>query len=116
MTIFQIAAVLFALLMLYVVSIHGRKKTLSLMEVSLWSSMWVLFIVMALFPNLLLGIAHTLTFSRVFDLLLVMALMILTLLIFMSYFAQKEATKRLEHLVRQLAITSALTKTKKVGS
>jgi len=106
MTIFQIIASLFAFFMIYVVSVHAKKKTLSFPETSFWYSLWVLFIVIALFPNLLLGITDTLKFARVFDLLVVMALMVLTVVIFLSYFAQKEAQRKLEEFVRADAIKS----------
>jgi hypothetical protein len=104
MSIFQIAASLFALFMIYVVSIHKNKTKLSSLEVSFWYAMWVLFIVISLFPNLLLGIAQTLNFSRVFDLLLVLALMVLTSIVVLSYFVQKENQKKLEEFVRKQAI------------
>lgn len=103
MSIFQIAATLFALFMIYVVSIH-RRHILNRIEVFCWYSLWVLFIIFALFPNLLLGITDTLHFSRVFDLLLVGALMVLTVIIVMSYFAQKENTRKIEEVVRKMAL------------
>jgi hypothetical protein len=112
MTIFQILAAIFALWMMYVVSIHGKKKTLTFGEVVFWITIWVLFVIIAIFPNLLLGIAHTLKFGRVFDLLVVGALMILNILVFASYFTQKESQRRLEDLVRQLAIAERTTKKK----
>jgi hypothetical protein len=114
MTIFQLVALLFALFMMYVVSIHYKKKTLSLMEVSWWYSIWFIFVVISLFPNLLLGVVHALNFARVFDLLVVAALMVLSILVFVNYFAQKEANRKLEKYVRQDAIRSAQLKTKKV--
>ena len=40
MSIFQVIALLFALLMMYVVNIHRRKLRLSLIEVAFWFSMW----------------------------------------------------------------------------
>lgn len=104
MSIFQIGATLFALFMIYVVTIHKNKTKLSKVEVSFWYAMWMLFIVIALFPNLLLGITHTLHFQRVFDLLLVLALMVLTVLVVLSYFTQKENQKKLEDFVRKQAI------------
>lgn len=104
MSIFQIGATLFALFMMYVVSIHKKKTKLSVMEVGFWYSMWSVFIVIAIFPNLLLGISHTLHFQRVFDLLLVLALMILTAIVVLSYFTQKENQKKLEEFVRKQAI------------
>lgn len=104
MSIFQIGATLFALFMMYVVSIHKKKAKISLVEVSFWYSMWLAFIVIAVFPNLLLGISNTLSFQRVFDLLLVVALMVLTVIVVMSYFTQKENQRKLEEFVRKQAI------------
>ena len=104
MSIFQIAATLFALFMMYVVSIHKAKSKLSTIEVSFWYGMWVLFIVISLFPNLLLGITGVLRFQRVFDLLLVIALMILTVLVVLNYFVQRENQKKLEDFIRKQAI------------
>lgn len=103
MTIFQVVALLFALFMMYVTSIHGKKRNLSVIEVSLWLSTWGLFIIIALFPNVLLGITGVLRFSRVFDLLVVVALMVLSVLVFFSYFALKGLHRKVEVLVRELA-------------
>ncbi|GIK83883.1 MAG: hypothetical protein BroJett025_05050 [Patescibacteria group bacterium] len=104
MSIFQIGATLFALFMMYVVSIHKNKSKLSLIEMSFWYSMWGLFVIIALFPDLLTGITQRLSFQRVFDLLLVLALMVLTVLVVLSYFMQKENQKKLEEFVRKQAI------------
>ena len=104
MSIFQIGATLFAFFMMYVVTIHKNKTKLSKVEVSFWYAMWALFIVISLFPNLLLGITQRLNFSRVFDLLLVLALMVLTVIVVLSYFIQKENQKKLEEFVRKQAI------------
>ena len=111
MSIFQIGATLFALFMMYVVSIHRRKAKISLIEVSFWYSMWAIFILIALFPDLLLGISQTLHFQRVFDLLLVLALMVLTIIIMLSYFTQRENQKKLEKFVRKQALDEQNKKT-----
>ena len=115
MTIFQIVALLFALFMIYVVSIHIKKQTLSVMETSFWCTTWIMFAIVALFPDLLLGIMGALRFARVFDLLLVIALMVLTVVIFMSYFAQKDMKRKLEDFVREQAIQETVVKNKPRG-
>lgn len=107
MSIFQIGAVFFALFMLYVVSIHKRKSALSFIEVSFWYSTWLIFIIIAIFPNLLLGISDALSFARVFDLLIVVAFMILTVVLITSYLKQREITQKLETFIRQQAIEHA---------
>lgn len=106
MSFFQIIATLFALFMMYVVSIHAKKRTLSLIEASFWYTIWIFFIIITMFPFLLTDIAGALRFSRVFDLLVVVALMVISFLIITSYFRQKETEKKLENLVRRMAIES----------
>ncbi|NCN82805.1 MAG: DUF2304 domain-containing protein [Candidatus Pacebacteria bacterium] len=107
MSLFQLIALLFALFMLYVVNIHRRKLRLSRIEQAGWYSLWVGFVIIALFPNLLLGITDLVSFSRVFDLLIVAALMILTTLVVTNYFLQRENNRKLEEIVRQFALKDA---------
>ncbi len=109
MSVFQVGSVLFALFMLYVVSVHSKKKTFSQTEASFWYSLWTFFIVIALFPDLLLGISDLLHFARVFDLLIVAALMVLSVVVFLSYFNQKDSSKKIEELVRKRAIHASKT-------
>lgn len=104
MSVFQIIAILFALLMMYVISIHRRKARLSTVETSIWFSLWFIFVVIAVFPNLLLGIVGLLRFDRVFDLLVVLALMVITWLVVSSYLMQKENMRKIEDIVRKQAI------------
>lgn len=107
MSIFQVLAVFFALFMLYVLGIHKKKSKLTPLEVSFWYSTWFAFIVIAIFPNLLLGISNALNFTRVFDLLVVGAMMVLTVVVIMGYFQQKENNLKLEKFVREEAIKKA---------
>lgn len=104
MSIFQFLAICFAIFMSYVVSIQAKKQILSQIEASFWFSVWGLFIIFAAFPELLLDLTDFLRFSRVFDLLVVLAFMVLTLMIFSSYFQQKSLTKKLERFIRADAI------------
>jgi hypothetical protein len=104
MSIFQIGATLFALFMIYWVRSNQKRSNLSIVEASLWYSIWSIFIVLALFPNLLLGIVSALHFARVFDLLIVLTFMILVILIFYIYVKNKKLEKKLEELVRKITI------------
>ena len=104
MNIFQIIAILFALFMMYSVTLYGKKKLLSGVETSFWVATWSFFIVIAVFPELLIGISRSLNFARVFDLLIVGALMVLTVLTFFNYIRHKKLESKLEQLVRDTAI------------
>jgi len=107
MSLFQSVALLFALFMLYVVNIHRRKLRLSKIEAFGWYSLWIVFVIISLFPNLLLGITDLISFSRVFDLLVVASLMLLTTLVVTNYFLQRENNKKLETIIRQSALKDA---------
>lgn len=107
MSIFQIGATLFAILMMYVTRIHKTKLNFSKTEALAWYTLWIVFIVVALFPDLLKGITDLLNFARVFDLLLVGALMILTTIVVMTHFKQRESSKKWEEFIRQKAIEGA---------
>jgi len=104
MSIFQIIATLFALFMLYVTRTHTLKQRFSVTETLFWYSLWGVFIFSALFPDLLKGLTDSLHFSRVFDLLLVGALMILTVIVVMNYFQQRENARKWEEFIRQRVI------------
>ena len=104
MSIFQIFAITFALFMVYLVSIHRRKGILSWSESVGWSLIWLIFIVLALFPQILNGVVGLFHFARVFDLLIVMALMVITFIVIISYFNTKALNQKIELLTRQIAM------------
>jgi hypothetical protein len=70
----------------------------------MWYSLWSLFIVIALFPALVTGIATTLRFYRVFDFLVVVAFMILSVVTFNNHFSSKKMESKLEDLVRNQSL------------
>lgn len=64
MSMFQIVSLLFAIFMAYVVRIHYHRSIFSSFEASCWYSLWTLFAVLAIFPNLLQGISDYLHLDR----------------------------------------------------
>lgn len=104
MSIFQLLATLFALFMIYIVNIHKKKAALSVLEVIFWYGIWTVFIITAIFPNIFLGIAHSIRFTRVFDLLIVLAFMVLTIIIVLTYLNQKIINKKIEDYIRKIAL------------
>ena len=104
MTTFQVIALLFAIFMMYWVFSTYKRKGIRKTETVLWMGIWVGFAVVAVFPNLLMGIAGALKFARVFDLLVVIAFMVLSAMVFYMYLRMKKNEKKLEDLVREMAI------------
>lgn len=104
MSLFQLGSVLFSLVMLYIISIHKKQAALSKLELAIWGALWSAFILIVLFPQTLQGITETLKFARLFDLLVVGAFMVITILVFVSYLNIRETGRKLEQLIRDLAL------------
>lgn len=110
MSIFQLISILFATFMVYVVRVKSKKYHLPRLETWAWYSVWALFAFVAVFPGLLLGVVHTLNFGRVFDLLVVIAFMIVTSVLTYLYFAVKDLQAKLERDVRKEALSERKSK------
>lgn len=112
MSIFQVIAVIFAAFMLYVVRVKSKKYHFSGIETAGWYGVWGGFIILALFPQILLGVVGLLKFSRVFDLLVVISFMILSGILFSVYFSLKDVQHKIEFIIRREAIDALRKRTK----
>lgn len=111
MFIFQLTAVLFGAFMMYLVRIHHRKKIIDHFEYGLWIAVWGAFIFFALFPQTLQAAVQTINFTRVFDVLVVMAFAVLSVVTYLTRMNLKKLEKKLETSVREQAIAQTVSKT-----
>lgn len=109
MFLLQAISVVFALFMLYVVRIHRRKQHIDSFEYGVWCALWAVFIFLAIFPQTVQGVVQTLHIARVFDLLIVIALMIIVFLTYQNRIQHKALEKKVERLIRQRAIDEQTT-------
>ncbi len=103
-SIIQILSVIFGIFMLYVVRIHRKKGVLERNEVFFWNTLWLGFIYVAFFPQTFQGLIQRLQIARVFDLLVIIAFMIITFITFQSGIKIKNLAKKLEEMVRKKAL------------
>lgn len=104
MIILQIVSLLFGLFMIYMARIHLMKQHIQPAEFAMWASVWGVFIFLAIFPQSTTGIAQSLKIGRVFDLLIIVAMMVLIFLTFMNRIAYRRLEKKLEKIIRKNAI------------
>lgn len=104
MILLQALLLSFGLFMVYVVHIHFRKKQLSRLEYALWLIIWMCFIAASFWPSLLSGVAQRLHIARVFDLLVLVALMIIMILSFHNRLAYTQLRQKVERMVRERAL------------
>ncbi len=109
-SIIQILSVIFGLFMLYTMRVHTQKKYYSKSEAYFWTALWICFIYIALFPQTFSGVIQRLQIARVFDLLVIIAFMIVTFLAFQNRVEVRDLSGKLEKVVREKALNE---KTKK---
>jgi hypothetical protein len=103
----QILGVLFGIFMGYLSFLHLKRKEFHLGEFSFWLSLWLLFIVISIFPSALDSIVGRLNFARRLDFFIVGGFMFLIGVTFHNYSIVRRNQNRLEMVVRKLAIRNA---------
>ena len=103
----QIIAILFAIFMIYVAFLNWKRKDINGKEIFFWSALWLGFIVVTLFPDILQNITEKLFFTRVMDLLMVAAFMILAFIGFQNHVSNRRMERKIEELIRKEAVKNA---------
>jgi hypothetical protein len=100
----QLITVMFAIFMMYVAFWHYKQSNIGAQEIVFWIFIWLVFIYFAIFPRVLDPILAKLYIARAFDLLTVVAFMILAYLGFQNHVGIKDLQRRIEQLVRANAV------------
>ena len=100
----QVVGSLFAVFMIYYSFLKYKRKEFTAKEFVFWLVLWVLLIVISLFPYILDPISKKLNFARNFDLIVIAGFLFLILAIFYTYTLAKKNQKQLEAIVREISI------------
>src|SRR3989338_10758954 len=103
----QIAGVLFGLFMIYYSFLNYKRREFTAKEIFFWSAVWAVFIVIALFPNILDPIVKFGGFLRALDLLIISGFLFLIASIFYTYTIARKNQKQLETIVRDIATSKS---------
>lgn len=102
--VIQIVGFLFGLFMSYYSFLHYKRKEFTVKEFSFWLGMWVVFSIVALFPSILDPFIKPLGFFRALDFLIISGFLFLILAIFYTYTITRKNQRRIEAIVREMAI------------
>lgn len=100
----QLIALIFALIMIYFAYLHYRKGTINGLEILFWLIIWSGAIFIVLFPNIVKTFSETIAISRAFDLAVIGGFILVITIVVSSYMRTKNLEKKLEELVREVAI------------
>lgn len=100
----QILLFFFSFIMIYTLFLHWKRKEVSNFTFGIWLFVWMFFVLVALFPDILKPLVVGMKFTRVMDFGMIGAFIILTYLTFENNFKIKKNEKNLEKIIRKLAI------------
>ena len=101
----QIVGVLFGLFMFYITFLHQRRNEFTIKEGIFWFGAWCAFLVLAIFPTSMdFFISGVLDFNRRIDFFIIAGFMFLIGITFHIYTIVRKNQKRIEKIVRKVAI------------
>jgi len=106
----QIIAILFALTMIYLAILAYKRRELGKGEITSWLILWVITLVVVVFPELLRPFARTILVARVFDLMVIGGFILVIPIVGSAYLRTKKNEKKLEELVRREALKGTYSK------
>jgi hypothetical protein len=105
--VIQIIGALFGAFFLYLAFLNFKRKEFSVNEWLVWSAVALIFVVVMLIPDILNPVIRTLNIGRKMDLMIIAGFMFLTGAIFYTYRISLKNKKKLEEVVRKIAIDNA---------
>ena len=108
----QITAIIFSLVMIYFAVIHYKKGQLNGIEIFSWITIWVFAIFIVSFPEILRTYAKTFFVTRIFDLMVLGGFILVISLVSAAYLKSKRNEKKLEELIRKIALKDINKKSK----
>ena len=100
----QIGGFLFGIFMIYYSFLNYKKKSFGIKELLFWIVIWVGFMVITLFSNILDPITKSVNLARTFDLLIIAGFILIIGVVFYMYSITKKNLRQIEDIVRVLAM------------
>jgi hypothetical protein len=109
----QVLGILFALAMAYL-TVHGfKRKQTSKQGLILWSGIWLIVIILSIFPQILSGLGGKLNVTGTIDFLTIIGFAFFMVLMFYLHQKVNKMESKLETLVRTIAYKEVKEKKKK---
>ena len=100
----QILGICFGLFMMYYTFLHYKRKELLSKEYGFWIILWAVFLIVTIIPEILDPLVGALSLPRTMDFFIIVGFMFFAGVIFYTYTVVKKNQKKLEEIVRKIAI------------
>jgi hypothetical protein len=103
----QIIGLLFGLVMIYFTFLYYKRANYDKTGLVFWFLVWIGFIILASFPQIVYGVMGVLEIERTADFFYVSGFLLFTVVLFYVYNMTKKNQKQIETIVREIAIKRA---------
>ena len=100
----QILGVLFGFFMMYYTFLQHKRKEFTIKEYISWFTLWGIFVILTLFPQILDPLLKTFSIARVLDIFIIAGFLFMTFVIFYTYTIVRKNQRKIEEIVRNIAI------------
>lgn len=100
----QIIGLLFGLVMLYFTFLFYKKRAYDDKSFLIWILVWSFFLVMVIFPQTIYGLMETLEIERTVDFFVIGGFLFFSIVLFYLYVIVKKCQRRIEYLIRKIAL------------
>lgn len=106
MSAIQVAVIVFGVAMAFTTYRSYRRRDLLAPEAALWLAIWLGLIIVASFPDLLRKFVGPFQVARLLDLVIIVAILVLSLIVFSLNTRVRHNERKLVELVRRLALSA----------
>ncbi|MBN1376941.1 DUF2304 family protein [Candidatus Woesearchaeota archaeon] len=104
MEIIQVLVIIFAVYLIVKVIFNFKREKISLSEFIFWEILWILLIILAVFPRNFNTIAEKIGVSSIFNLIVYISIILLFFLIYKLYIKSEEQREEITKLVREITL------------
>ena len=103
----QIIAIVFSFMMIYFALLHRKRKEIDKSEYISWIAIWSVTIFIVIFPELLRSFAQRFLITRLFDLMVVAAFILVITMVVRVYVKTRKMENKFEEFIREESLKNA---------
>ena len=100
----QIIAIIFAFIMIYLALLNFKRSEIDKVELVSWMIVWIVTLLIVIFPDLLRSFAQRFFITRLFDLMVVGGFILVIAMVVRAYVSVRRIERKLEKFIRTEAL------------
>jgi hypothetical protein len=109
----QLISIVFSLAAMFFTYTHYKRSDFTAKELLIWTGIWIVFLVISLFPEMVSPYVQKLGFARLMDFVAMIAFVVVFILLLHNYLVVHQLENKIEALVRELALKDVDSEKKK---